>query len=75
MTEKVTAVMAARKSSGLTQDEAARITGLAKGTFRARESNPDQLTVGDMRALSHSMNGISKKIMRDWVDSIFSPKQ
>lgn len=71
MTEQVTAIMAARKSSGITQAEAARIMGISMNTYRARESDPDQLTIGDIKAAVKHMNGISKSILQDWVDSIF----
>lgn len=73
MTEKVTAIMAARKSSGITQAEAAKFMGISMNTYRARESDPDQLTIGDIKAAVKHMNGISKSILRGWVDSIFVP--
>lgn len=71
MTEKVTAIMAARKSSGITQIEAADMMNLSVGTYRVRESNPDMLTIGDVKSIVPHMNGISKGIMKDWMDSIF----
>lgn len=75
MTEKVTAIMAARKSSGITQHAAADMMNLSVGTYRAREGNPDMLTVGDIKSIVPSMNVISKKIMKDWLDSIFLAKE
>ncbi len=71
MTEKVTAIMAARKSSGITQIEAADMMDLSVGTYRTREGNPDMLTIGDIKSIVPCMNGISKGIMKDWLDSIF----
>lgn len=71
MTEKVTAIMAARKSSGFTQTEAANMMGISTSTYRVREIDPDQLTVGELKSAIANMNGISKNILKDWLDSLF----
>ena len=68
-----TAICAARKSSGLTQSEMAIHLGISLGTYRKIEFNPQFLTVGNLVDMLEESNGISVKILHDWLDDIFLP--
>ena len=72
--EKVTAIGAARKASGLYQQECADYMEISLPTYRNLElENEDKLTLGNLKSILPHMNGISRKIMRDRVDEIFLP--
>ena len=72
--EKVTAIGAARKASGLFQQECADAMHISLPTYRNLELvDEDKLTLGNIASILPHMNSISRKIMRDRVDEIFLP--
>ncbi len=71
--EKVTNLLAARKSSGMSQQEFADEMGISLPTYRKTEGNNDLLTIGGIKAVLPKMNKISIGIMRDYVTEIFLP--
>ena len=72
--ERVTSIGAARKASGLYQQECADAMHISLPTYRNIELvDEDKMTLGNLKSILPHMNGISRKIMRDRVDSIFLP--
>lgn len=72
--EQITAICAARKASGLYQQDCASAMGISLPTYRKIElEDENALTLGELESILPHMNGISRKIMRDRVDSIFLP--
>lgn len=72
--EKVTALGAARRASGLYQQECAEAMGISLPTYRRIELEDEQdLTLGMVKSIIPHMNEISVRIMRDMVDDIFCP--
>ena len=71
--EKITNLLAARKSSGMSQQEFADEMGISLPTYRKMEGNNDLLTIGGMKAILPKMNTISIGIMRDYIAEIFLP--
>ena len=70
--EKITAIGAARKASGLYQQECADAMQISLPTYRNIElEDEDRLTLGNLKSILPHMNSISRKIMRDRVDEIF----
>jgi len=70
--EKITAMCAARKASGLTQQDCVDAMGISLPTYRNIEiEDENKLTLGNLKSILPHMNGISRKIMRDRVDEIF----
>ena len=70
--EKVTAIGAARKASGLYQQECADAMHISLPTYRNIElEDEEKLTLGNLKSILPYMNNISRKIMRDRVDEIF----
>lgn len=71
--ENVTNLLAARKSSGMSQQEFADEMGISLPTYRKVEGNNDLMTIGGIKAVLPKMNKISIGIMRDYVVEIFLP--
>lgn len=72
--EKVTAIGAARKASGLYQQECADAMSISLPTYRNMElEDEDKLTLGNLKSILPHLNTISVKIMRDRVNEIFLP--
>lgn len=71
--ERITALVAARKSSGLSQDDCIKAMDISLPTFRKMEKDNDLMTIGQMKSLLPSMNSISVKIMHDYIMEIFLP--
>lgn len=70
--EKITSICAARKASGLTQQECIDAMRISLPTYRNIETiDEDKLTLGNLKSILPLMNGISRKIMRDKVEEIF----
>lgn len=70
--EKITSICAARKASGLTQQECVDAMRISLPTYRNIETiDEDKLTLGNLKSILPHMNGISRKIMRDKVEEIF----
>lgn len=70
-TEHVTSICAARKSSGLYQQECAEIIGVSVPTFRNIEQDDGLMTINQIEALLPHLNKISVKIIRDRLEDIF----
>lgn len=71
--ETVTSVCAARKSSGLYQQECAEIMKVSIPTFRNIEQDDSLMTLGQIQMILPHLNQISVKILKDRVDDIFLP--
>ena len=70
--EKITSIGAARKASGLTQQDCVEAMKISLPTYRNIElEDEDKLTLGNLKSILPHMNGISRKIMRDRVEEIF----
>lgn len=72
MTDDLSHVAQARLASGLTLDDASRITGVSATEYELLESRPFDLTVGELRALCREFNKDGETIMRKWLDGFFS---
>lgn len=72
--EKVTSIGAARKASGLYQQECAEYMSISLPTYRNMElGDENKMTLGNLAAILPHLNTIGVKIMRDKVDAIFLP--
>ena len=70
--DRVTALGAARRASGLYQQECADAMGISLPTYRRIETDGgDDLTLGMVRSILPHMNDISVRIMRDMVEELF----
>lgn len=68
--EIVTDVSAARKSSGLYQQETADILEVSLPTFRKIEANTDLVSIGHIKKLAPHLNDTSKKILSDMLHEV-----
>lgn len=63
---------AARRASGLTQEDAARACGISKATYVNREkTDADQFRLLELRGLYLALNQTGKPILVDAVQDIF----
>ncbi len=69
--EKVTKLSAARKSSGIYQQEAADIIGVSLPTYRNAEQDNDLIRIGDIKKLVPHLNEVSVGIVHSLLDDIF----
>lgn len=66
---------AARRASGLTQDNAASICGVSRPTYALREGNPAEFRLGDLAVLYRAMNKPGRKLLREGIMSLFLPEE
>ena len=64
---------AARRASGISQEEAATICGISRPTYAIRESHPEDYKLSDLVCLYEKMNVSGKRLLRDKIDSLFLP--
>lgn len=69
--ENVTALSAARKSSGLLKKDCAEMFDISLPTYGNIEDNDDLMTLGQIKTMLPHLNDISRKILKDRVDEIF----
>lgn len=65
---------AARRASGLSQDNAASICGVSRPTYALREGNPAEFRLGDLAVLYRAMNKPGRKLLREGIMSLFLPE-
>lgn len=70
MTDKISA---ARRASRMTVDRAADLAGVTAQTIIAREKDPTQWRLCELKGMYQGLDDIGKKLFKDGVNEIFLP--
>ena len=70
MTDKISA---ARRASRMTVDRAADLAGVTAQIIIAREKDPTQWRLCELKGVYQGLDDIGKKIFKDGVNEIFLP--
>ena len=62
---------AARRASGITQENAAKLCGLSRPTYCLRESNPEEFRLSELRNLYGHMNARGRLLLKEGIKSLF----
>ena len=62
---------AARRASSLTVEKAASLCGVSRPTYNARERNPLDFRLCELRSLYDSLDDIGKRLLFEGVVSVF----
>ena len=63
--------MSARRASGMSLEQAAELSGIARQTYSVKENSPEQFRLGELVDVFNALNSSGKKIMRDAIFSLF----
>lgn len=63
-------IQRARKVTGMTQDQAARLIGRSKPYYTARERNPLEMNLGEFQMLYRACSDCGRSLMDDYLDDL-----
>ena len=66
-----TAIASARAASGLTIEDARKVLGYSYQPYKDRETQPENLTLGEAKKLYQEFNADGKRIFARWFASFF----
>ena len=69
MDDELSSVAQARLASGLTVDDAVRVTGLSERRYRRQEEHPFEFTLAELRALMCDLNADGRELLKAWLRS------
>ena len=64
-------IVAARKAAGMTLEDAARVCGVTRQTYKGREFSPREFRLGELADMYESMSDPARLLMRNAVAEIF----
>lgn len=70
MRKAMNSVQKARRMTGMTQDQAARLIGRSKPYLVARERDPKRMTLGEFQMLYRACGEDEKALMDDYLDEL-----